>query len=426
MVEYCHTISSTSASPLNEYQDAEFVAWLATAMHPDQAELWWTPAQHLLKVPLPLLVAATWADLVTDQCDDRNHLFQRFQCIWKRKEPRTKYLDWSPNLVLSALSTKFQIALDYRCAAMIQISETATRDLLQAEAVHSRTKSRRKRVVSQTPSGDSVKSDDAVVGERTVRVSNKNREESSSAAAVAGLNHALVESPTPIVDSVHGDNVDDGDRKLPACSMRKEENSTTSAVADMHFAQVESHTPPIDSGNSDNVDDSNKKSKECSRAAVVSDLNNLPMVRVVPEEVEKELRGVQVPPPIDALDAQQQIQHLESLLAEKEQQRTEERAAAQKQLQSETNKLLEQIQALQLRLYISETRLQSYEAALKQHIESVAENTATSPGHHVTSEVPPLYTRGLVSNIHISTYHSTSGYPPSPSGRKGIGVLNFT
>jgi len=37
------------------------------------------------------------------------------------------------------------------------------------------------------------------------------------------------------------------------------------------------------------------------------------------------------------------------------------------------------MQALQLRLYISETRLKTYEDALQQHVEAVANNVAASP-----------------------------------------------
>jgi hypothetical protein len=100
--------------------------------------------------------------------------------------------------------------------------------------------------------------------------------------------------------------------------------------------------------------------------------------------------------PESAPPLKRRIQQLERQLAETEQQLVDERADAHKQLQRETNQLQERLQALQLRLYISETRLQTYEEALRQHIASVADNTATSPGRRPmdAAVTPPLYARG--------------------------------
>ena len=75
----------------------------------------------------------------------------------------------------------------------------------------------------------------------------------------------------------------------------------------------------------------------------------------------------------------QTIEDLKQQLLQMDKERLEERQLAQKTLQHERDVSFERIQALQLRLYISETRLQTYEEALQYHVESVQRNVATPP-----------------------------------------------
>ena len=71
------------------------------------------------------------------------------------------------------------------------------------------------------------------------------------------------------------------------------------------------------------------------------------------------------------------IHDLKRQLRDMDKQRIERQHLAQKALQHERDVSYERIQALQLRLYISETRLQTYEEALQHHVETVHRNVAT-------------------------------------------------
>ncbi|KAL7581601.1 hypothetical protein ACA910_022158 [Epithemia clementina (nom. ined.)] len=71
-----------------------------------------------------------------------------------------------------------------------------------------------------------------------------------------------------------------------------------------------------------------------------------------------------------------------------------ERVEAQQVLKAEKAAAEERIQALQLRLYIAETRLKVFEDALQEHIDTVHENTAHSKQPPVTSGTStPIRTR---------------------------------
>jgi hypothetical protein len=108
--------------------------------------------------------------------------------------------------------------------------------------------------------------------------------------------------------------------------------------------------------------------------------------------------------PHQALEMEQQltmlqlkVRQLEMQVAIRDEQLLQERRTAAKTMQMEKDVASEQILALQLRLYISDTRLKAYEEALSQHIASVTENVA---GASPAREVPipqtgsPLYRRG--------------------------------
>jgi hypothetical protein len=96
------------------------------------------------------------------------------------------------------------------------------------------------------------------------------------------------------------------------------------------------------------------------------------------------------------------IQHLESELDQKNQEYQEERTAHTKALALEKEISNERLQSLQLRLYISETRLKTFEDALEQHVQAVANNTAPTsperrrlrrPEEQATSTTTPLLAR---------------------------------
>jgi hypothetical protein len=71
------------------------------------------------------------------------------------------------------------------------------------------------------------------------------------------------------------------------------------------------------------------------------------------------------------------IKDLKQQLQVMNKQRIEDQHLTQKALQLERDVAYEHIQALQLRLYIAETRLQTYEEALQSHVEMVQRNVAT-------------------------------------------------
>ena len=72
------------------------------------------------------------------------------------------------------------------------------------------------------------------------------------------------------------------------------------------------------------------------------------------------------------------IHSLELELLQKDKQLLKEQQNHAKAMRQEKECSVDQIQALQMRLYISETRLKSYEDALDQHIEAVSNNTSNS------------------------------------------------
>ena len=75
---------------------------------------------------------------------------------------------------------------------------------------------------------------------------------------------------------------------------------------------------------------------------------------------------------------EERILELEYLLEQKENELQEERIAHTKELSKKNLEFDNQIQALQLRLYISETRLKTYQDALSEHMNKVSNNIATS------------------------------------------------
>jgi hypothetical protein len=92
------------------------------------------------------------------------------------------------------------------------------------------------------------------------------------------------------------------------------------------------------------------------------------------------------------------VQELEILLASQQKLWEEERDAYKKSRKIEQENWDERIRALQLRLYISETRLKTYEDALEQHVQAVAENVAhpATPTKRISTETDrPLLSRVL-------------------------------
>ena len=76
-------------------------------------------------------------------------------------------------------------------------------------------------------------------------------------------------------------------------------------------------------------------------------------------------------------ELEERIRQLERSLAQSENDRVAVEAKHAQELRAEQEKSEERIQALSLRLYISETRLKTYEDALEQHVVAVANNVAT-------------------------------------------------
>jgi len=74
----------------------------------------------------------------------------------------------------------------------------------------------------------------------------------------------------------------------------------------------------------------------------------------------------------------ERIRELEAQLLQKNQQLEIERKEHAKQLRKEKERYEDQRQALQMRLYISETRLKIYEDALNQHVETVSNNVSNA------------------------------------------------
>ncbi len=87
---------------------------------------------------------------------------------------------------------------------------------------------------------------------------------------------------------------------------------------------------------------------------------------------------------INSLETQgYRIRELEAALAESNRLLQEERQKHTQELKEEQERHVNSMQALQLRLYISETQLKTYQDALEEHIHSVAENV-----YHPTGSPP--------------------------------------
>jgi hypothetical protein len=388
MVDYCDSFMASSAAPGTDPRLGE---WRSALEH---GESWRTPTQMLLKIPLPLTVAAVLSECATtdgsdhDQSSRRNELFRRLQRIWFQTSEVTssssskklpKYYEWSPTLLLQCsddhddaneqLRQRFRTALDQRRDDLMRLSEQATQELLQSEAVPSRRPGTRRpvrKIVAWHPSASSDPDDDTASDS-----SSTSTEDSRDITALV---------PSPNQDRNEDSDTDDVE----------DDSSHPSTEWKPVRRKVDKVLPRGVDVPSDSL-----------RVTPSSDCNN----DGAPEERREELillpeeghaTDMTDASPQSAPQLEQRIQQLERQLAKTEQQLADERAAADKQLQSETNQLHERIQALQLRLYISETRLQTYEEALRQHIASVADNTAISPGRRPmdTAETPPLYARG--------------------------------
>lgn len=116
---------------------------------------------------------------------------------------------------------------------------------------------------------------------------------------------------------------------------------------------------------------------------------------------------------------QEKIRKLETEVADKDEQLQQERTAAQRALLVEKDANSEFVQALQLRLYISETRLSTLEDALQQHIDSVTNRVASplSSRHNLhtasssieTTKTTPLYSRVLSNQVSHSARKGAFG-----------------
>jgi hypothetical protein len=393
MVDYCGSVIASAASPRANPTIGE---WLSALEH---AESWLTPTQNLLKIPLPLAVAAVLSECATvgydhqDQPSHRHDLFRRLQRIWfhtsrrvmssSRRNQQPKYYEWSPTLLLKCsddddaneqLLQNFRAALDQRRAELLQQSEQATEELLQSEtsdaikACPNRTL-RVHKTVTLLPSSDT---DDDTASD------------SSSTSTEFCSGEAVVPLPRTVDGMNDEDRCENDDDSHHFTEWKPVRRKVDRIPSDERMPFVRPEVVEIPNNSlSVTTDGTHVDSEDSSEEGIL----------LVEEELATERTNDR---PESAPPLKRRIQQLERQLAETEQQLVDERADAHKQLQRETNQLQERLQALQLRLYISETRLQTYEEALRQHIASVADNTATSPGRRPmdAAVTPPLYARG--------------------------------
>ena len=95
---------------------------------------------------------------------------------------------------------------------------------------------------------------------------------------------------------------------------------------------------------------------------------------------------------------QQHVQYLETQLAQYQRLLEQERIRGEKLYREEKESSQERIQALQLRLYIAETRLKVFEDALQQHVDTVHENVAHSSKQHLETSPRGMRTTSLLSS----------------------------
>jgi hypothetical protein len=472
MVDYCDYILSETPTlrvvndDEEEYCDATTTIEFFEALNQNEDQLL-TPKQCDLKIPIPLVVAAVFADQIVDcrvvvrLSDDnveqrsihkrkeqkRNEVFRRLQMIWvgkgysqrntsriqQRHRQQRRYYEWSPTLLLQStndndmrnvsLQKQFDSILHRRRTRLENMAENATTQLLSEinkDLSHENKKERKERRVQKVT---------------VASISGIDSDDDDDEGQTDRSEHLNVESSR--FQPNYDDQYDDGAMQLPqeewtqVRSRRKVEAALT--PIEPHFRQeldtidlnISTHTASERKRNSTyRVEHSSGSSCVVETEPNSSTPTIFPVKELLSDGAEATASEVIIisnkiypgdngkDPPLACSNGDpddqtscstllDQIKLLELQLETKERQILEERVSAQKQLQTVKDQSLERIQALQLRLYISETRLQTYEDALQQHVESVAQNTAltASPGRYKTSapvsETPPLYARAL-------------------------------
>jgi hypothetical protein len=113
---------------------------------------------------------------------------------------------------------------------------------------------------------------------------------------------------------------------------------------------------------------------------------NSPLTGATHGKISCSAKGVRCGP---AEQLEERIRHLEEELAKKDRLLQETIEAHQRVLHSTKESCDERIQALQLRLYISETKLKTFQDALEDHVQAVENNVASTD----TQGGSPLFRR---------------------------------
>jgi hypothetical protein len=409
-------------------------------LHKDSDRLY-TERQRLLNLPLPLMVAATLSDLATDASKGaatpqvRNSWFQRLQRVWMEKQhellrqpkPRRRlqknrahqirYFEWSPTLLLSLQprSSGAAIATGSTAGCRCRIS-TCSAQTCVAEALRMHLIRRRDELMEQA----ALAQQQLFLLEATA-VSKRNKSAKSQSQSKCNSNKPTVPVEPQLVnidtldtavdsnqqDSTDDDNHDDDDDDATngsgnidlagtlntgsnhcnediwsdVLSFRSqvltEENGVWKEV------YIRRKVPAIDKKTVEEVDSAiydipRNTSVNVTNIVSISNAESVDSEIVDHDQnshvrMQEDTTRLHVPTLLNTID------DLKMQLQQMCQQRIADLQSARKALQHERDVSYERIQELQLRLYISETRLQTYEEALQHHVELVHRNSATTP-----------------------------------------------
>lgn len=339
-----------------------------------------TPDQEQLCVPQHLI----WiSGLVLCVCRDdssqeelRNQ-FRRFQQLHHRfmnpssSLPEHEILQWSPRLIPHDLS-----AID--AVLRIRANELHHQARIMAQQLFEEEDKKEKRDI--------------------VKVKKQSQKSASTAPVIPDM--IPEEGEGPKAAAVSKESLNELLFKAPARSLVEEDERPYSWIP-VHRKSKNKPTTTMPDCESNTVPSNDIPKLSTDPEPLVSTTPNHDEVREYQIQNVEEAIKEDLPSADDTnADPSTRIRNLQCALVAKELQLQKERRAFAEALTREKELAQDRLQGLQLRLYISETRLQTYEEALRQHVESVRNNLA--PKKH-----EPIKTATLTP--------STSMTPISPS-----------
>ena len=370
--------------------------------------------QTQLNIPPPLVVLAGMAHLVEQPPQKCFAALQdKYYNALDKEDATHRQFEWSPTLMPSRPEdqAELEMRIQQRVVQLEQQSSIQAEALMQEANEHDamlkrqaskKKKKKSKRMVPATASdrdNSTVKSDESEDEARLDSLVLKSDSPEVNENAMAFVNVAIASSFQTFVDQdVRDEEWTVVRRRMDVSSPRNDNNEES--VAPNESLDNNKRTVALE--------ESERRDKEQDKT--VSDLSKPPTNFPLPAPSESATRM----PTIEADDktikgnhhstaesqvlatAAARIKELETQLTTAQNLLETERQQHRKALQREQEAAQDRMQALQLRLYIAETRLKTFEDALAQHNQNVANNVAkplSPPGRRRSKS--PLYSKIL-------------------------------